>query len=105
MTKKIEEKRERKEIGSSLAAELDIGAHGPIYEALRRLGDELLFVLITSRATVSESKGAPDQINVMASAHPKCERCWHYRAAVSADGLCGPCESNLHGAGEQWLHA
>jgi isoleucyl-tRNA synthetase len=105
VTKKIEEKRERKEIGSSLAAELDIGAHGPTCEALLRLGDELRFVLITSRATVSESKGSPDQINVKASAHPKCERCWHYRADVNAEGLCGRCESNLHGAGEPRRYA
>ncbi len=105
VTKKIEEKRERKEVGSSLAAELDIGAQGPTYEALLRLGDELRFVLITSRATVSESKGAPVQIDVKASAHPKCERCWHYRADVNPEGLCGRCESNLHGAGEPRRHA
>jgi isoleucyl-tRNA synthetase len=102
--KKIEEKREAKEIGSSLAAELDIQAQGPVHEALARLGEELRFVLITSRATVSESKG-PVQIKVQASAAPKCERCWHYRADVNPAGLCGRCESNLHRAGEPRRHA
>ena len=68
VTKKIEEKRERKEIGSSLAAELDIQAHGPIYESLARLGDELRFVLITSRATVHRGKGLRVQVKVKASA-------------------------------------
>jgi len=105
VTKKIEESRERKEVGSSLAAELDIQTHGAVYDSLRRLGDELRYVLITSRATVNESKGAPVQIRVTASAHPKCDRCWHYRADVNPAGLCGRCESNLNGAGEPRRHA
>jgi len=103
--KKIEERREAKEIGSSLAAELDIGAHGAAHDALARLGDELRFVLITSRASVSQERGAGVQIKVKASQHPKCERCWHYRADVNAKGLCGRCESNLHGAGEPRRYA
>jgi len=105
VTKKIEEKREAKEVGSSLAAELDIQAHGPILDALAHLGDELRFVLITSRATVRESKNSPVQISVNASQHVKCERCWHYRPDVNAEGLCGRCESNLHGAGEPRRYA
>jgi isoleucyl-tRNA synthetase len=105
VTKRIEEKRERKEIGSSLAAELDIRVHGPVLESLARLGDELRFVLITSRATVHEDKGSPVQVDVKASAHAKCERCWHYRADVNAQGLCGRCEANLRGAGEPRRHA
>jgi isoleucyl-tRNA synthetase len=103
--KKIEEKREAKEIGSSLAAELDIHAHGPVYEALSRLGDELRFVLITSRASVRLAQGSGIGVDVAASKHPKCERCWHYRADVGTDGLCGRCEGNLRGAGEVRSHA
>ena len=103
--KKIEEKREAKEIGSSLAAELEIQAHGPLYEALSRLGDELRFVLITSSASVQEEKSSGVNIKVKASRHPKCERCWHYRADVNAEGLCGRCEGNLRGAGELRRHA
>ncbi len=105
VTKRIEEKREAKEIGSSLAAELDIQAHGPIFAALARLGDELRFVLITSRATVRDEKGAPVQVKVKASAHAKCERCWHYRADVNPEGLCARCDSNLRGAGESRRYA
>ena len=62
-------------------------------------------MLITSRATVREEQGSGVQVKVKASAHPKCERCWHYRADVNADGLCGRCESNLHGAGEPRRYA
>ena len=102
VAKRIEEKREAKEIGSSLAAELDVEAEGALYEALARLGEELRFVLITSRATL---RMGPASVGVRASAHAKCERCWHYRADVNAAGLCGRCEANLHGAGEARRHA
>jgi isoleucyl-tRNA synthetase len=45
------------------------------------------------------------QVDVKASTHVKCERCWHYRPDVSAAGLCGRCENNLHGAGETRRYA
>ena len=100
VSKRLEEKRAAKQIGSSLAAELDIHAQGPMFEALTRLGDELRFVLITSRATVHEAKGSPLQVEVLASAQTKCDRCWHYRADVDPAGLCARCEGNLQGPGE-----
>jgi isoleucyl-tRNA synthetase len=103
VAKKIEEKRGAKEIGSSLAAELDIEAASPIHDDLARLADDLRFVLITSRATVRAGKST--SIGVKASAHPKCERCWHYRPDVNAESLCGRCESNLKGPGEARRHA
>jgi isoleucyl-tRNA synthetase len=105
VTKRLEEKRERKEIGSSLAAELDIQASGPLYDALAALGDELRYVLITSRASLEKAEGAPVAVDVKASEHPKCERCWHYRADVGSEGLCGRCSSNLKGPGEKRVHA
>jgi len=103
--KKIEERREAKEIGSSLAAELDISAAGPTYDSLARLEDDLRFVLITSRATVRNEQGSGVRIKVKASENQKCERCWHYRADVNPAGLCGRCESNLQGAGETRRYA
>jgi isoleucyl-tRNA synthetase len=105
VTKRLEEKREQKQIGSSLAAELDIEAHGPAFEALARLGEDLRFVLITSRASVRQANGSPLAVNVTPSQHPKCERCWHYRGDVNGAGLCGRCEANLHGAGEARRYA
>ena len=105
VAKKIEEKREAKQVGSSLAAELDIEAGGAIHDALARLGDELRFVFITSRASVRKGGGAETGVTVTPSAHPKCERCWHYRADLNAAGLCGRCQTNLHGVGETRTHA
>ena len=67
-------------------------------------------MLITSSAVLTPvAAAADDAVVVSASAHAKCERCWHYRDDVSADpahpGLCGRCVSNLYGAGEARTHA
>jgi isoleucyl-tRNA synthetase len=105
VSKKIEEKREHKELGSSLQAALEIEAHGAAFDALQSLGDDLKFALIVSEVALRENRSVPVQVHVKASAHAKCERCWHYRADVNAAGLCGRCESNLHGAGESRRHA
>jgi len=96
-------------IGSSLQAELDIHAEGPVYASMKRLGDDLRFVFITSRATVHERQGAGITVDVTPSAHTKCERCWHYRPDVGGDpahpSLCGRCVANLFGAGEPRQYA
>jgi isoleucyl-tRNA synthetase len=104
VTKAIEDKRNAKELGSSLQAEVDIRASGPVFESLSRLADDLRFVLITSRAQAHRVEGEP-AVEVRASRHPKCERCWHYRADVNGEGLCGRCVSNLSGAGEPRTYA
>jgi isoleucyl-tRNA synthetase len=43
-------------------------------------------------------------VKVQASSHPKCERCWHYRADVNGEGLCTRCQTNLNGPGEPRSH-
>jgi isoleucyl-tRNA synthetase len=103
--KKIEEQRESKAIGSSLAAELDIQADDPVYASLASLGEDLRYVFITSRASISRVQGAGVTVAVQPSQHAKCDRCWHYRADVDPAGLCGRCRSNLDGAGEPRSHA
>ncbi|MDH4216029.1 MAG: isoleucine--tRNA ligase [Gallionella sp.] len=108
--KQLEETRAAGLIGSALAAEVDVYAAGGDYEVLARLGNDLRFVFITSRATVHRAATEAEQrIDVSASAHGKCERCWHYREDVGADGqhptLCGKCVSNLYGGGEMRRYA
>jgi isoleucyl-tRNA synthetase len=103
--KKIEEKREAKEIGSSLAAELEVATSGRPYDALQRFGEDLRFAFIVSAVRLTRAEGAPTTVLVRPSAHAKCERCWHYRADVDAEGLCGRCRTNLHGAGEARRYA
>lgn len=102
--KKIEEKRGEGVVGSSLQAELDIHADEKMYDSLSRFGEDLKFALITSRANVYKQVGAGVNVDVKASAHAKCDRCWHYRADVGSDAahptICGRCVSNLFGKGE-----
>jgi isoleucyl-tRNA synthetase len=103
--KVLEQHRAAGAIGSSLQAEVDIAASGEQLELLRTLGDELRFVLITSRADVTAAASAEaGAIRAAPSKHPKCARCWHWRADVGADPkhpeICGRCVSNLFGSGE-----
>lgn len=103
--KQIEAQREAGKVGSSLQAELDLWAHGERHALLASLGEELRFVMITSRATLHEAASPEaEKIEVTPSAHAKCERCWHYVEDVGASAehptLCGRCESNLFGSGE-----
>jgi len=106
--RKIEDVRATGEIGSSLAAELDIYAGGDDYDLLLSLEDDLRFVLIVSRATVHPT-AQELRVQVTPSTAPKCERCWHHRADVGRNPdhptLCGRCDDNLFGSGEARHHA
>jgi isoleucyl-tRNA synthetase len=94
-------------IGSSLQAEITLHASPATHALLAPLGDDLRFVLITSKARLVTSD--TDRIEVTPSTAKKCERCWHYRDDVDAHadhpGLCGRCVSNLTTAGEARSHA
>jgi isoleucyl-tRNA synthetase len=99
--KEIEALRADGKAGSSLQAEVELQAEGEDHERLASLGEELKYLLITSAATV---KRGPLAARAWASGHPKCERCWHYRADVNGEGLCGRCQTNLSGPGERRTH-
>ena len=105
--KHLEEARQAGLIGSSLAAEIEIRANGEKYQLLNSLGEDLRFLLVTSKAFLVES--SEQSIIVKASPHQKCERCWHYREDVGSDrqhpSICGRCTANLYGEGEERTHA
>lgn len=131
--KAIEDDRTKGLVGSSLQSELVIYASEEYLDALARLGDDLRFVMITSKSIVYSIKDLikdleekvktdiryKENLNIIRAAafriesqptkHKKCERCWHYRADVGADlahpTICGRCVSNLFGAGEPRKYA
>ena len=110
VSKQLEAARTTGKIGSSLQAEVVIAAAGEALSLLRTFADDLRFVFITSQAKVVESSVASGvQVEVAASAHSKCERCWHYRADVGSSSahpsICGRCTSNLFGNGEKRFYA
>jgi isoleucyl-tRNA synthetase len=101
----IEAQREAGKIGSSLQAEVDLYLAGDKCDLLATVGDDLRFVLITSRATLHRvGSEADERIVVTPSPQAKCDRCWHWRADVGSRGdhptLCGRCVDNLFGGGE-----
>jgi isoleucyl-tRNA synthetase len=116
VSKSIEALRRDGQVGSSLAVEADLWLDGGLREAIDSMGDELRFVLLTSAARVAALAEAPADaqrvgldegeiaLRVTPSEHPKCVRCWHYRADVGSDPehpeLCGRCIENVSGAGE-----
>ena len=108
VAKKLEEARAAGKIGSSLQAEVTIHASGEDLAALQSVGDDLRFVLITSVARLVPASGEL-VIEVAASNHAKCERCWHYVADVGSHAdhptICGRCVSNLFGDGEKRVYA
>ncbi|WP_287953358.1 isoleucine--tRNA ligase [Diaphorobacter sp.] len=107
VNKEIETVRAAGTVGSSLQAVVTLTAAPEDHALLASLGDDLKFVLIVSATHLAA--GSALQISVAASSDAKCERCWHYRADVGQNPehptLCGRCDSNLHGAGENRVHA
>jgi len=116
--KQMEQMRSDKIIGSSLDAEVSIYCDDAIYEQLKKLGDELRFIFITSYASIyplSEKNnecieaGKGVLISVKKSEHEKCVRCWHHREDVGQNSehpeLCGRCVENVAGTGEKRVHA
>jgi isoleucyl-tRNA synthetase len=118
VNKQLEQARNAQQIGSALAAEVELICDDTRYQKLAEIGDELRFILITASAKlhrISEYSAGFDQatcttemeglwVVVRPSTHPKCERCWHRCADVGANtahpDICGRCVENVVGKGE-----
>ncbi len=108
----LEALRNKGEIGSGLEARVTVFAERDLLDALRSLGDEMRFVLITSDAAVAAANERPEdaieEMNCWVVAEPsadkKCIRCWHRRPDVGTveehPEICGRCALNIAGDGE-----
>ena len=119
VARELEKLRVAGDIGSGLDAEVDIYGDDAWLKRLRRLGDELRFVFITSYVRVhplsektansieTDLKGLA--VRVAPSAFPKCIRCWHHREDVGSNEdhpqICGRCVLNVSGPGETRSYA
>jgi isoleucyl-tRNA synthetase len=114
----IESVRKEGKIGASLQAEVTLFAQGELADTLKRLADELRFVLITSTAKIEITAAPADAIataiaglsvQVHTSTAAKCDRCWHHRHDVGANPahplICLRCVSNVEGEGEPRIFA
>jgi isoleucyl-tRNA synthetase len=119
VNKQLEKLREDKVIGGSLDAEVDLYCDDKVKTKLETLGDELRFALITSYARLHdlgektseaiESEIPGLYIQVSASTHDKCVRCWHHREDVGSHEehpeICGRCIENIDSDGESRRYA
>ena len=114
VNKALEVARNEKLIGSSLQAEVTLFANAELAAKLHLLGEELRFVLLTSKVMVQEVSAQPEGaqatevaglwLQVAVSTAAKCERCWHHVDDVGAHeghgDICGRCVTNVAGEGE-----
>jgi len=102
VNKDIEAVRTQGLVGASLQADVTVTVGAADHALLASLGEDLKFVLITSKANLAS--GDALAVSVTPSLSTKCERCWHYRDDVGSDPkyatICGRCVSNLFGEGE-----
>ncbi len=93
--KKLEEAREQKVIGKSLAAALELVVTQKQKEAIDTLEMNLPQVLIVSK--VNLSVGEKLDVTVSAASGPTCDRCWNIVDHVHENGLCDRCNDVLGG--------
>jgi len=115
----IELTRKDGKIKGSLQAEVTLYVNNNLFTLLNKLEDELRFVLITSAATVIETKDVPENavmtevpglsVSVSVSSAQKCSRCWHHREDIGNHAahpeLCDRCVDNVEGEGEKRAYA
>ena len=110
----LEVARNDKVIGGGLEAEVTLYANDEYRALLEQLGNELRFVLITSKAEVKALADKPTDVaagelegiavSVSRSNGEKCPRCWHYSDKIGVNPehptLCPRCVENVAGNGE-----
>ena len=113
INKVIEDQRNQGNVKGSLEADIEVFADAELMKSLAKLGDELRFVTITSKATLSSLADGNDaeqslmaglKVSLKRSEANKCVRCWHFIDDVGSNDqhpeVCGRCISNISGAGE-----
>ncbi|MBC6905554.1 isoleucine--tRNA ligase [Saccharophagus sp. K07] len=118
VNKELEAKRNQGLVGKSLEAEVTLLCSSENLQKLSLLGEELRFVLMTSKAHIQLDDGALDvnksdvpgiRVVIEPTSAPKCVRCWHHSKDVGTHSahpeLCGRCVENVDGTGESRLYA
>jgi isoleucyl-tRNA synthetase len=97
----LEEKRQQKVITSNLSARVSLGASGALAELLGEYRSELPTIFGVSQADLDEAftagtdETAGVQVTVERADGVKCERCWRFVPAVTAEGICDRCVEAL----------
>ena len=97
----LEGARQRKEIGTALAAQVTIRASPTDLELLERYSADLPMLFITSAITIEAGTG-PTEAIVTRAPGEKCPRCWRMVELIveqgDATGLCERCADAVGGA-------
>ncbi len=110
----LELARKDKVVGKALEAQVTLYVTSELARNLEKLGNELRFVLITSKVTIEIVEQAPKNVietevdglwlSVAQANGTKCERCWHVTEDIGKSedhpNLCGRCIINIDGEGE-----
>lgn len=125
VNQELERHRNEGVIGSALAAEVELYCEEDLQKLLSSFGEELRFILITSKAAVKpleesdyvlEDEEAPVALSQSAmkiiikpSHAAKCQRCWQRRDDVGSNPehpeICQRCIENVVGEGERRVFA
>jgi len=114
VSKALEVTRNTGSIKGGLTAEVSLYADAELKAILASLGEELKFLLITSKVTLNDfndrdadaidSEMAGLAIKVMPATNERCDRCWHQVVSVGQHAahpeLCDRCVNNIEGDGE-----
>jgi len=115
VNKVLEARRQAGDIGSALETKIVLYANPDLYCQLRKMGNELHFLLITSGSEifpmneadgdVSETALKQVKVKIEVLDSEKCDRCWQRCKDVgdntSYPELCGRCVINIEGIGEE----
>jgi len=87
----LEGARQRKEIGSALAASVTLRASGSQHAILEQYHDDLPMLFITSGVTLESGTSDGIEVDVHRASGEKCPRCWRIVTAVTESGTCARC--------------
>jgi isoleucyl-tRNA synthetase len=103
VSKRLEEARQAKTIGTSLEAQLVLRCGEHRFEYLKSFASDLRYIFIVSEVALERAEGlGPEdlEIKVEPATGEKCERCWNYSSDVGANDiyptLCSRCVAALN---------
>jgi isoleucyl-tRNA synthetase len=98
----IEEQRKQRALGNSLMAAVRLEGSASDWPLLQKYADSLPTLFIVSAVEIARGEGDTTRVAVSRVSGVKCERCWRYVPAVSAEGsregLCERCVEALAGS-------
>ena len=106
VSKALEESRQRKEIGNSLEATVNIQCGRRSFEYLQTFSEHLRFLFIVSHVELTEASelsGEKIEVSVSKALGEKCERCWNHLPSVGTHAglpmICSRCYEVLQEIG------